>query len=124
MPFDRITLKNMVFYGSHGVSPAERELGQRFEIDLTLYLDLGSASSHDKLSETVNYGEVYALVEEIATTRIFNLLERLAQVVAEEVSVAFNIEKVDVVVRKPRAPIKGTLDYVEVAISRSKTKIQ
>ncbi len=124
MPVDRITLKNMVFYGSHGVSPAERELGQRFEIDLSLYLDLRSASSSDKLSATVNYGEVYALVEEIATTRIFNLLETLAQTVAEEIFVAFSVERVDVVVRKPRVPIRGTLDYVEVAISRNRTKIQ
>ena len=124
MPFDRIMLKNMVFYGSHGVSPAERELGQRFEIDLSLYLDLRSASSRDKLSATVNYGEVYAMVEEIATARVFNLLETLAQAIAEEILVAFGVERVDVVVRKPRVPIRGTLDYVEIMISRSRTKIQ
>jgi dihydroneopterin aldolase len=117
---DRITLRNMVFYGSHGVSPAERELGQRFEIDLSLYVDLKSAAGVDKLSATLNYGEVYRVVEQIATERVFNLLETLAHVIAKEIFLRFPAERVEVVVRKPRVPIRGTIDHVEVAITRDR----
>jgi dihydroneopterin aldolase len=121
--FDRITLKNMVFYGSHGVSPAERELGQRFEIDLSLYVNLRSAAAVDKLSATLNYGDVYNVVEQIATERVFNLLETLAQVVAREVLRLFPAERVEVAVRKPRAPIRGTIDHVEVVLARDRDEL-
>jgi dihydroneopterin aldolase len=120
---DRITLKNMVFYGSHGVSPAERELGQRFEIDLSLYVNLRSAADADKLSATVNYGDVFKVVEQVATKRVFNLLETLAQVIAKEVLSQFPAEGIEVVVRKPRAPIRGTIDYVEVVVERHRDEL-
>lgn len=120
---DRITLKNMVFYGSHGVSPAERELGQRFEIDLTLHVNLRSAAAVDKLSATLNYGDVYRVVEQVATERVFNLLETLAQVIAKEVLCLFPADRVEVVVRKPRAPIRGTIDHVEVVIARNRDEL-
>jgi 7,8-dihydroneopterin aldolase/epimerase/oxygenase len=120
---DRITLKNMVFYGSHGVSPAERELGQRFEIDLTLYVNLRPAAAVDKLSATLNYGDVYKVVEQVATERVFNLLETLAQVIAKEVLCLFPTERVEVVVRKPRAPIRGTIDHVEVVVARNRDEL-
>lgn len=115
---DRITLRNMVFYGSHGVSPAERELGQRFEIDLSMYADLTAAAAADRLHGTIDYGRVYNLVEHVVTARVFNLLETLAHVIAGEVLAEFPVDRVDVVVRKPRVPIRGTLDLVEVEVSR------
>jgi len=117
---DRITLKNMVFYGSHGVSPAERELGQRFEIDLSLFADLSAAAKTDRLHVTVDYGKAYAVVEHVVTARVFNLLETLAHVIAQEILAELPVDRVDVVVRKPRVPIRGTLDLVEVAVSRSR----
>lgn len=117
---DRITLKNMIFYGSHGVSPAERELGQRFEIDLCMFADLSRGAASDKLHNTIDYGKAYAVVEHIVTHRVFNLLETLAHVIAQEILAGFPVEQVDVVVRKPRVPIRGTLDLVEVAVSRSR----
>lgn len=117
---DRITLRNMVFYGSHGVSGAERELGQRFEIDLSLFADLSLASTGDKLHNTIDYGRAYEVVERIVTAQVFNLLETLAHVIAEKILAEFPVERVDVVVRKPRVPIRGTLDLVEVAVSRDR----
>ena len=120
MNMDRITLRNMVFYGSHGVSPAERELGQRFEIDLSMFGDLAGAAATDKLHSTTDYGRVYELVEHVVTARVFNLLETLAHVIAQDVLAEFPVERVDVVVRKPRVPIRGTLDFVEVGVSRSR----
>ncbi len=117
---DRITLKNMVFYASHGVSLAERELGQRFEIDVAMFADLSPVAATDRLQGTIDYAKVYALVERVVTTRVFNLLETLAHTIAREILDAFPVQRVDVVVRKPRVPIRGTLDLVEVAVSRAR----
>lgn len=117
---DRITLRNMVFYASHGVSPAERELGQRFEIDLSMYLDLEHVAGCDRLAAAVDYSRAYQVVERVVTSQVFNLLETLAHVIAMEVLDRFPVQRVEVVVRKPRAPIRGTLDWVEVAVSRER----
>jgi len=124
MPEDRITLKNMVFYASHGASRAERELGQRFEIDLTMIADLEHAASQDKLASAIDYSSVYSTVEEITTSRVFNLLESLAQSIAYSVLKQYPIDEIRVVVRKPRVPIRGTLDYVEVCVNRSRNNVE
>lgn len=108
----------MIFYASHGVSKAERELGQRFEIDLSMFLDLHTAAQDDRLSAAVDYSHVYATVEHITTTRVYNLLEALAEEIAVKILSRFPVTEVEVVVRKPRVPIKGALDFVEVSITR------
>ena len=63
MASDRLVLKNMVFYGYHGAFAAEKELGQRFEVDVELHLDFKSAAAADDLELSVNYVEVYTLVK-------------------------------------------------------------
>src|SRR5690554_6411603 len=116
--FDRLILKNMVFYGYHGVFAAEKELGQKLEVDVELHLDLKPSAAADDLEFSVNSVEVYTLVKEIVEEREFNLLETLAETVAGEILSAYTVEDVLVRVRKPFPPSGGILDYVEVEISR------
>jgi len=108
----------MMFYGYHGVSAAEKETGRRFEVDLELHLDIRPASSSDKLSDTVNYKEVYLVVEEILAREHFSLLETIAERLAEAVLGRFRTDRVIVRVRKKIPPIPGNLDHIEVEISR------
>ncbi len=63
---DRILLEGMIFYGRHGTLPAERELGQRFIVDIELRCDLRPAGLSDDLAKTVDYGEVHRQAREIA----------------------------------------------------------
>ena len=118
MASDRLVLKNMVFYGYHGAFAAEKELGQRFEVDLEMQLDLKPAAVADDLELTVNYVEVYTLVKEVVEEREFGLLETLAETIAGEILSAYTVEEVVVRVRKPFPPSGGILDYAEVEISR------
>ncbi len=118
MACDRLVLKNMVFYGFHGVFAAEKELGQQLQVDVELYLDLKSAAAADDLELSINYVEVYTLVKEIVEEREFNLLETLAETIAGEILAAYTVEEVVVRVRKPSPPSGGILDHVEVEISR------
>ncbi|MGB4338336.1 MAG: dihydroneopterin aldolase [Bacillota bacterium] len=120
MPADRITLKNLVFYAYHGLFAAEKELGQRFEVDVDLYGDFSECARGDDIDAAVNYADVYALVREIVEEREFDLVETLAHTIADEIVSAYPVDSVTVRVRKPGAPIGGPMDYVECEVTRER----
>ena len=112
---NRVSLKNMVFYGFHGVYEFERELGQRFYVDLDMKADLSRAGKSDNLQETVDYVSIYNQTKEIVENNRFQLLEALTYHIAGEVLRLHPlVEEVIVRVRKPSVPIAAALDYVEV----------
>jgi dihydroneopterin aldolase len=115
---DKIILHNMVFRGSHGVHPAERELGQRFEVDVELGLDLARAMSSDALEDSVNYSRAFAIVREEVEEHQYQLLEGLAGAIIRRLLAELPIVSVLVRVRKPQAPIRGVLSYAAVEIQR------
>jgi dihydroneopterin aldolase len=108
----------MTFYGFHGVSAAEKETGRRYEVDCELFLDLALPSVSDRLADTVNYAEVYRLVENVINEKRYSLIESIAADIANQVIQLERIEKVVVRVRKMIPPIPGNLDYIEVEIER------
>ncbi|GIX45795.1 MAG: dihydroneopterin aldolase [Candidatus Tectimicrobiota bacterium] len=99
--------------------PAEQALGQRFEVDVELGLDLRPAAQHDDLARTINYAEVYDTVKRLVEGERFALLEALAEAIAVQVGRRFAPQRVRVCVRKPHAPIAGILDHVAVEIERT-----
>ena len=117
---DVIRLKNMVFYGYHGVSESEKSLGGKFEIDLDLYQDLKKAGQSDNLKDTLNYEKIYKTVENCTKKNKHYLVETLAERIAGSILRKYKTDKVLVRVRKPHAPVKGVLDTVEVEIVRTK----
>lgn len=119
MPLDHIRLRGMRFYGYHGALPAERELGQRFVVDVELAFDLRPAGQSDDLARTVSYAEVYDLVRAVVEGPPRALLESVAEQVAARILERFAIvEEVRVLARKPEAPIPGILEAAEVEIIR------
>lgn len=115
---DRVTLSNMVFYAYHGVYEAERELGQRFAVDVDIYTDVSRAGKADDLELAVNYVGVYALIKDIMEENTYNLLETTAEKIAAAILQAFQVERVTVRVRKPGAAVGGLIDYAEIEITR------
>ena len=79
---DRILLEGMVFFGHHGTLDAERELGQRFAVDVELRCDLRAAGRDDDLAQTVDYGEVYHQVRAIVEGPPLKLTEAVAERIA------------------------------------------
>ncbi|HLS89924.1 MAG TPA: dihydroneopterin aldolase, partial [Limnochordia bacterium] len=104
---DRIVIRDMVFYGYHGVFEAEREMGQRFEVDVELHLDLRSVAQADDIDEAINYVDVYTAVKDIVEEQSFRLIESLAEAIAQQLLTAYDVKTVIVRVRKPHAPIGG-----------------
>lgn len=115
---DRIILHNMIFRGYHGTLAAERELGQRYEVDVELQLDLRRAIASDSLQDTVDYSRAYAIAQEEVEGRQFQLLEALAGSIAERILAELQITAVLVRVRKPQVPLPGVLAYSGVEIER------
>ena len=62
---DVIKLKDITVFGFYGVSPAEREVGQKIQIDLDLHSDLSAACRSDSLADTINYESIYSKVMEV-----------------------------------------------------------
>ncbi|MGE5508100.1 MAG: dihydroneopterin aldolase [Chitinophagales bacterium] len=115
---DRISLRGMAFHGFTGVYPEERERGQRFEVDLDLFLDLAAAASRDDLAATIDYGAVFRRVGEVVEGGRFQLIEALAGAIARAVFAGFPVDELTVRVRKPAAPLPGEFETVEVELHR------
>ncbi len=82
---DRITLRNIVAHGKHGANPGERDRSQPFHIEVELDIDLTRAGQTDELHDTVDYAAVYQKVVKIVEERSFQLLERVASVILDEI---------------------------------------
>lgn len=115
---DKIILQNMVFRGRHGVHAAERELGQRFEVDVELGLDLARAMLSDALQDSVDYSRAFALVRAEVEEHQYQLLEGLAGAIVRRLMAELPIVSVLVRIRKPQVPIHGILSYAAVEIQR------
>jgi dihydroneopterin aldolase len=106
---DSILLEGMTFYAYHGVNPEERVLGQRFVVDLEAYLDLAVPAGSDSLEDTVNYAALYNTARAIVEGEPYNLIEAVAEAVAQAVLASYPVSAVRVRVKKPSAPIKGAV---------------
>ena len=117
---DKIRLKNIVFYAHHGFYKAERELGQKFEIDIEVGCDLSISAESDDLHKTIDYSRIYNIAKEAFEHYKFKLIESVAEKIANEILSIDKITFVTIKVRKPHVPMNGLLDFVEVEITRSK----
>lgn len=120
---DKIILNQMKFYGFHGLFPEENRLGQRFNVDVQLFLDLKKAGVTDEMSHSIDYGQVYELTKKIVEGEAKNLIEAVAESIAEILLSSFPLlHACKVKVIKPDPPIVGHYDSVAVEIYREKTK--
>ena len=117
---DRITLRGMRFLGRLGVTLEERLEPQPIEVDVTMVLDLSGAAASDELADSVDYAAAFSRVAEVVEHEPFRLLEALAGAIADALLAAFAIDAVEVRARKPKAPLPGAFDTVEVRIRRTR----
>lgn len=119
MAADVLRLRNMRFFAYHGLFPEEKTLGQFFEVDVDFYTDLSVAGNSDYVEKTIDYPEAYRLVEETATQNRFNLVEALAERIAQNLGQRFAPIQLRVRVRKPNPPVAAHFDGIEVEIHRT-----
>lgn len=118
---DKIIVKGLKLYAYHGVNIEEKEDGQLFIFDITSYLDLKTPCETDNVDDTVSYAKIIKLVRKIFLEEKYDLLEKAAQKVADGILAEFkSITKVQILLKKPQAPIKADFDYVAVEITRER----
>jgi 7,8-dihydroneopterin aldolase/epimerase/oxygenase len=115
-----IRLTNIRGYGYTGALPEEQILGQWFEVDLTLWLDLSAAGASDRLEDTLDYRAVIATVQHLLKTSRFALLERLATAIAESSLQFDRVSQVQVQLTKPAAPIPDFGGKITIDLTRTK----
>src|ERR671917_551664 len=113
-----IEISGLSLYTHHGVTAAEREIGQRLLIDLTLEVGEVDATVTDMVEDTVDYGEVCNTVALVAQQRSYKTLERLSTAIADRLLADFSIEAVSVKCAKPEPPIALPVEEVSVTVWR------
>lgn len=117
---DHIDLTGLRFTAFHGCLDFERKQGQEFIVDARLYLNLQPAGTTDDLDQTVNYAAVWEDIRDIVCGEPQNLLESVAEKIADRLLAKYPLEKVKITVHKPQAPMPGPFADVSVCIRRNK----
>lgn len=118
---DKIYIKNLEFIGNHGVFQEEKFLHQKFVISLEMETSFRKAGVNDDLEHSTHYGFVSDTVEKVFFSKSFDLIEALAESIAENVLIEYPlINAVKVIVKKPWAPIKKHFDFVAVEANRKR----
>lgn len=119
-PLDKLAVLGIEAVGHHGVFDFERSEGQVFRVDLLLGVDTRQASSSDNLQDTVDYGNLVSSVRQVVESDPVNLIETLAQRIADICLTDRRVAWTEVTVHKPNAPIEATFSDVALTIFRSR----
>ncbi|NJL82380.1 MAG: dihydroneopterin aldolase [Chloroflexaceae bacterium] len=120
---DVIHVTQIRAYGYTGFLAEEQVLGQWFEVDLSLWLDLSPAGDSDAIADTVDYRKAINLVKHQIQTAKFSLVEKLAEQIAAELLQIAQIKQVRVQLSKPAAPIPDFGGCITIDITRSHSSI-
>ncbi len=117
---DSIQIIGIRSYGYTGLLPEEQVLGQWFEVDLTLWVDLVPSGNSDRIEDTLDYRNAIAIVKKIISTQKFALVERLAKTIATEILTLNLVQQVRVQLSKPAAPIPDFGGRITIDITRNR----
>ena len=117
---DHLALRGLRARGHHGVLDREREEGQIFVVDVELGLDTRPAAGGDDLAKTVHYGVLAEEIVGIVEGEPVDLIETLAQRIADACLAHTRVQVAEVIVHKPDAPITVPFDDVTITIKRSR----
>ena len=122
-PDDSIMLKGLRIPARHGVTEEERAGGQTFVLDVVAWLDLTTAGRTDDLSVTLDYGLLAEAIHSRVSGEQWNLIETVAERVADLVLENGLVTRVEVTVHKPEAPIRVPFEDVAVTIVRHSPRV-
>lgn len=117
---DELAVRGIECFGHHGVFDFERREGQVFVVDLVLGIDTAPAAASDHLQDTVDYGNLVTAVKAAVERDPVDLIETLAQRIADVCLTDDRVEWVRVSVHKPDAPIEATFSDVALTITRKR----
>ncbi|MGC8667395.1 MAG: dihydroneopterin aldolase [Chthonomonadales bacterium] len=118
---DTLFIEGLEFYGYHGATDEEQAVGHRYQVDVSLQLDLSSAAESDRLDHTVNYAAAAKRIIAIGTTTRFRLLEALAEELARTLLAEFpSVRRVRLRLAKIYPPMNAIAKAAGVEIERTR----
>jgi len=112
-----ISLHGAEFFGFHGFYPEEQKLGCKFIVDVDVNFEPLNNLKDDKLSNTVDYEQVYNIVDG-QMKKTSKLIETVAQAIADEIKARFSFaHTIRVSIKKLNPPLKGKVDYSNIVIT-------
>lgn len=121
---DEIRIKGLKIYGHHGVFDHEKKDGQYFYFNVKMMLDTQNAGIYDDLHKSVSYADVCNDIEQLHTTKVYDLIETAAESTAYMILDKYELVKsVTVEVCKPEAPVPQTVSDLSVCITRSRHQV-
>ncbi len=115
-----VELHGLSIYTHHGVTDAEREIGQRLVIDVAFDVPSCDAVVTDRIEDTIDYGEVADIVALAASERSYRTLERLCKVIGERLMERFGCESARVRAAKPEPPLPLSIEEVAVEVTHDR----
>lgn len=118
---DKIIIDSLRVFAYHGVNPEETQFGQNFAVDITAYVDIGTACVSDDIEQTVSYAAMIKTIRRTMLEKNCKLLEHAAHRIAQALFSDFSmIQKLEVTIKKPDAPMNADFGYVAVKIERER----
>lgn len=116
---DCIKITNLKVYAFHGVFEEEKQKGQDFYINATLWLDLHTPGMSDELEDSLNYGDVCHFINGIFTKKSYDLIETACEQLCQRLLLEYpQLEAVEIELQKPHAPIGLPFENVSVTMYR------
>ena len=119
----RVRVSGIRFHAFHGLSKLERQVGVRHRVDVEMDTDISKAAMSDSIEDTIDYGEVHALVVKIGRGNSFHLIEVLAMRIARELLENYPVSRVKIRVDKETPVLDGMVDSVGVEIELDKSDL-
>ncbi|MDP6354096.1 MAG: dihydroneopterin aldolase, partial [Planctomycetota bacterium] len=121
---DKILISELEFHAHTGITEAEREIGQRYSLDLEVVCDLKKAGEGDDMSDSVDYAALCGAVTELGSSQTFVLAEALAESIARSILEQFDmVEEVMVRAKKLHPPVPAIKNYFAVEIRRNRDDV-
>lgn len=115
-----ISITGIEVFARHGVLDHEQGQGQFFSLDLSLELDLTPAGASDDLGDTIDYADLARRIHQRVSSERWNLIEKVAERVADLVLEDSRVGSVTVTVHKPDAPVSVPVGDVAVTVTRAR----
>jgi dihydroneopterin aldolase len=113
----KIVLDAMRFHAFHGVMPHEKQVGNEFEVTLTLEVDVTAAIESDRLADTINYADLYGLVKAEMVIPS-ELIEHVGGRILKRVKAEYpSVSRLEVRVAKLHPPVEGAMKSAEVVLT-------
>lgn len=121
---EQILVQGLQVFGYHGVYEQEKEEGQTFLVNCVMDTSFASAIHSDDVGETVDYGTVCLFIKKYFEEKAYDLLEKVADELATSIMYAFpGIEKIQIQITKPNAPIPMEFKSVGVRVEKKWHKV-